>query len=138
MDQSVVRKSGIYFDTYVCKENEVIIYCLAYNKSTELYGGLTKKLGYVTLRGDLQERIFSYGYLKEKSSMFFSSMKTELPNIFCSTGLKKRLYLFDQNQNQVKSSGMFLYHHSTLDRKDDFLKYKDNVHLHPVNLSIDD
>ena len=129
---------SIYFDTYVCKENEVIIYCPVYNKSTGLYGGLTKKLGYVTLRGDLQERFFSYGYEKEKSSMFFSSTKTELPNIFCSTEFKKRSYLFDQNQNQVKSSGMFLYLPSTLDRKEDFLKYKDNVHLHPVNLSIDD
>ena len=92
---------SINFDTYVCKENEVIFYCPVYNKSTGLYGGLTKNLGYVTLRGDLQERPFTYGYEKEKSSMFFSSMKTELPNIFCSTGLKKRSYLFDQNQNQV-------------------------------------
>ena len=130
---------SIDINTYVCKENEVIIYCPVYNKSTALYGGLTKKLGYITLRGDLQERFFSYGYQKEKSSMFFSSMKTELQNIFCSTAFKKHYsYLFDQNQNRVKSSGMFLYLPSTLDCKEDFLKYKDNVPLHPVDLNIDD
>ena len=33
---------------------------------------------------------------------------------------------------------MFLYLPSTLDRKEDFLQYKDHVHLHPVNISYDD
>ena len=36
-------------DNYVCKDNEVIIYCPVYNKSTVVYGGLTKKVGYITL-----------------------------------------------------------------------------------------
>ena len=39
---------------------------------------------------------------------------------------------------KTKSYGKFLYLPSTLDRKEGFLKYKDNVHLHPVDLSIDD
>ena len=82
---------NIDLDTYVCKENEVIIYCPVYNKSTGLYGGLTKKLGYITLRGDAIERFFSYGYQKEKSSFFFCSVKTELPNIFSCTAFKKHL-----------------------------------------------
>ena len=30
-------------DNYVCKDNEVIIYCPVYNKSTGVYGSLTKK-----------------------------------------------------------------------------------------------
>ena len=62
---------SINLNTYVCKDNEVIIYCPVYKKSTGLYGGLTKKLGYITLTGDLNERFFSYGYLKEKNSLFF-------------------------------------------------------------------
>ena len=36
-------------DNYVCKDNEVIIYYPAYNKSTRIYDSLTKKLGYITL-----------------------------------------------------------------------------------------
>ena len=38
--------------------NEVLIYCPVYNKSTGLYGGLTKKLGQITLRGYAKERFF--------------------------------------------------------------------------------
>ena len=33
---------------------------------------------------------------------------------------------------------MILFLSSTLDRKEDFLKYKDHVHLHPVDISYDD
>ena len=43
-------------DTYDFKENELLIYCPVYNKSTGLYGGLTKNLGHITLRGDVKER----------------------------------------------------------------------------------
>ena len=35
---------SINLDTYVFKENEVIVYCPVYKKSTGLCGGLTKKL----------------------------------------------------------------------------------------------
>ena len=114
---------SVNLDTYALKENAVIMYCPVYNKSTGLYGGLTKKLGYITLQGDDRERFYSYGYNKEKSSLLYCSMKTPLPNIFRCTAFKKHLnYLFDQNQAKVKSSGMFLYLPSTLDRKEDFLK----------------
>ena len=76
MNQRVVKKSGnpdpkFDIDNYVCKDNEVIIYCPVYNKSTEVYGGLTKKVGYITLRGDSGERFFSYGYNKKKVLYFF-------------------------------------------------------------------
>ena len=37
----------------------------------------------------------------------------------------------------VNSLLHFFYLHSTLDQKEDFLKYKDHVHLHLVDLSID-
>ena len=75
---------------------------------TGLYGGLTKKLGYKALRGDLNERFFSYDYQKEKISLFFSSTKTELPNVFSCTSFKKHLpFLINQNQDSEKSSSLF-------------------------------
>ena len=37
----------INVDTYDFRQNEVLIYCQVYNKSTGLYRGLTKKLGYI-------------------------------------------------------------------------------------------
>ena len=91
----------INLDTYDFKENEVLIYCPVYNKSTGLYGGLTKKLGHITLREDAKERFFSYGYNKEKSSLFYCSMKTPLPNIFNCMAFKKHLpFLLDENKKR--------------------------------------
>ena len=66
-------------------------------------------------------------------------MKTELPNIFSCTAFKKHIsFLIDQNQDQVKFSEMFLHLPLTLNRKEDFLQWKDHVHLHPVDLNFDD
>ena len=65
--------------------------------------------------------------------------KTELPNIFSCTAFKKHIsFLIDQNQNQAKFSEMFFYLPSTLDRKEAFLQWKEHVHLHRVDLSLDD
>ena len=44
----------------------------------------------------------------------------------------------DQNELGVKQSELFFFLPATLDRKEDFLQWKDNVHLHPIDLSIDD
>ena len=33
---------------------------------------------------------------------------------------------------------MFLYLPSTLDRKEDFLQWKDHIHLHPIDVSYDE
>ena len=61
--------------------------CL-YNKETGLYGGLTKKLAHITLRGDGNERFYSYGYSKEKITLLYGVMKHPLRNIFHCTAFK--------------------------------------------------
>ena len=130
---------AINLDTYTPKQNEVVIYCPVYNTGTGLYCGVTKKLGLITLRGDVKERFFSYGCNKEKSSVLYCSMKSPLPNVFSCTAFKKHVpSLLNQNENKVKSSGMFMFLPSTLDQKEDFIQWKDHVHLHPIDLSIDD
>ena len=123
----------VNLDTYEPKDNEVFIYVPLYNTVTGLYYGLTKMLGMITLRGHAQERFFSYGYSKEKS------MKVPLPNTFCSTCFQKhKQLLLDQSKLGVNYSELFFFLPATLDRKEDFLQWKDNVHLHPIDLSIDD
>ena len=110
-----------------------------YNKSTALYGGVTKKLGYITMRAGERERFYSYGYDKEESALLHSWMKTPLLNIFNCTAFKKHYpFLFDENQNKSKFSNMVLYLPSAVDRKKDFLQYKEHVHLHPVDFTYDD
>ena len=128
----------INFDTCVPKDNGVVIFCPVYNKSNGLYRGLTKKLGMTTLRGDMKENFFSYGYSKEKSSILYCYMKSSLPNIFKCTVFKKHVsLLLDLNENKVKSSGLLFFLPSTLDRKEDFIQWREHVHLHPVDFSID-
>ena len=129
----------INLDTHDLKDDEVIIYTPMYNTVTGLYYGLTKKLGQITLRGDAKERFFSYGYNKEKSALLYCSMKSPLPNIFSSTALKKHVpFLMDQNEVKAKQSKLFFFLPATLDRKEDILQWKDNVHLHPIDLPFDD
>ena len=108
----------IDLDSYVLKDNKVIMYCPVYNKSTGMYGGLTRKLGYITLRKDDRERFYSYGFNKVKTSSFYCHMKTPLPNIFSFTAFKKHLpLLLDENQNKAKFSNMFFTCHQLLIEK---------------------
>ena len=123
---------------YAPKENEAIIYCPLYNVNTGLFYGLTRKLGLITVLGDEQERFFSYGYSKEKSKVLYCSMKTQLPNIFSATCFKKHTnLLLEQHENGIKQSRQFFFLPTTLDRKEDIFQYKENVHLHPIEIDYD-
>ena len=65
-------------------------------------------------------------------------MKSSLPNIFSCTAFKKHVsLLLDQNENKVKSSRIFFFLPSTLDRKEEFIQWREQVHLHPIDLNID-
>ena len=44
----------------------------------------------------------------------------------------------DQNELGIKQSELSFSLPATLDRKEEVLQYKDNVHLHPIDLTIDD
>ena len=48
------------------------------------------------------------------------------------------LFLLDEIQKKFEFSKMFMFLPSTLDRKEEFLQWKDHVHLHPVDLSYDE
>ena len=43
----------INLNNHEFKDNEVLLFVPSYNTETELYQGLKKKLGYITLRGDV-------------------------------------------------------------------------------------
>ena len=130
-----VMEPEVNLETYVLKQNEVIIYCPLYNLNTGLFYGITRKLALITLLGDEQEQFFSYGFSKEKSKLLFCSMKTQMPNIFSCTCFKKhKQLLIEQHENSVRQSRQFFFLPATLDRKEEFLQYKDNVNLHPVDI----
>ena len=100
---------------------------------------LEKKLGYITLRGDVNERFFNYGYQKEKSKVLYCTVKPPIPNIFQCTAFKKHVgYLLDENQKKSNMSYMFVFLPSTLDRKEEIMQFKNNVHLQPVDTAYND
>ena len=115
------------------------MYVPVYNKATGLYGGLTKKLAHITLRGDDSGRFYSYGFSKEKSALLYCTHKDPLSNVFhCKAFKKHHGFHLDKNQKKAKFSKIFLYLPSTLNRKDNFLQWKDHVHLHPIDVSYDE
>ena len=85
-------------------------------------------LGQITFRGDKGERYYSYAFSKEKSTVWYCSVKDPLPKIFHCTAFKKHNgFLFDEKQKKDPFSKLFLYLPSTLDRKENFLKWKDHI-----------
>ena len=66
-------------------------------------------------------------------------MKHLLPSTFhCTTFKKHHGFFLDENQKKAKFSKLFLYVPSTLDKKEDFLQWKDHAHLHPIDVSYDE
>ena len=60
-------------------------------------------------------------------------MKHPLPNILNCTAFKKHVFIHNENKKRVDFSKLFLYLPSTLDKKEEFLQWKDHAHLHPIN-----
>ena len=61
----------INLENHQFKDHEACLFVPIYNKATGMYGGLTKKLAHITLRGDVNERFYSYGFNKEKSTLLY-------------------------------------------------------------------
>ena len=76
----------INFENHQFKDHEACLFVPIYNKATGMYGGLTKKLAHITLRGDVNERFYSYGFNKEKSTLWYCvNRHPKLVIISCST-----------------------------------------------------
>ena len=130
---------SIDLDTYKFKENECLLYVPLYNKENGLYRGLSKKLGYITLRGDKNETFYSYGYDKERSKLLYCSIKQPIPNIYFCTNFKKhRNYLLNEKATERLASTLFLFLPSTLDRKEEMLQFRNSVNLHPIEATYAD
>ena len=76
-------------------------------------------MGYITLRVDVNEQSFSYGFDKEKSKILYCVNKQPLPKIFHCTAFKKHsAFLLNRNHESLDFSRLFMVLPSTLDRKE--------------------
>ena len=89
----------INLENHQFKDHEACLFVPVYNKSTGIYGGLTKNLAHIILRGDASERFYSYGNNKERSTLLYCVNRQPLPNIFHCTAFKQHHgFLLDENQ----------------------------------------
>ena len=120
----------INLENHQFKDHEACLFVPVYNKSMGIYDGLTKKLMQIILRGDANERFYSCGYNKERSTLLYCVNRLPLPNIFHCTAFKQHHgFLLDENQKKSEFFRIFMFLPSTLDRKEKFLQWQDHVNL---------
>ena len=77
------------------------------------------------------------GFLKKKVICRIALKKILCQIFFFSTTFKKHhRFLLDENKKSLASKMFHLP--ATLDRKEEFLRYKDNVHLHPIDVNYEE
>ena len=84
---------GIDLNKRGYKDHEVLIYTPLYNTENGLYRGLTKKLGYVTLRGDVNEIFTAMAMTNKTKKSCFVLPNNQCP-IFFSAQLSKNIQPF--------------------------------------------
>ena len=93
----------IDLENHQFKDHETCLFLPIYNKATGMYGDLTKTLAHITLRGDIDERFYSYDYNNErKSALLYCVNRQPLPNIFHGTAFKQHHgFLLDKNKKSL-------------------------------------
>ena len=66
-------------------ENEVNILRPRYNIITDEFLGIEYCIALITVRNDVDEQLFDYGYNKDNSKLMFSTKKLKIPSSFKST-----------------------------------------------------
>lgn len=72
-------------ESNVPRENEVNILRPRYNIITDEFLGIEYCIALITVRNDVDEQLFDYGYNKDNSKLMFSTKKLKIPSSFKST-----------------------------------------------------
>ena len=120
---------------YTCAKNEVKLLSCVYDIESGNFRGIREQVAFIVLRGDVDETFLSYGFDKLKSKLLYSFSKQQIPNAFVSVAFKNH---FQQIMNKTESSSSLFYFLPSLsDRKEEINQHKNNVALHPVDISLD-
>ena len=98
-------------ENYVCKDNEVKLFCCIYDLATGEFNGIREQLTYIVLRGDQHEIFFSYGYNNSKSQILHSYSKYQIPDAFVSTAFGRHFseVVNEKKEKEDSSSLFFLF-----------------------------
>ena len=120
---------------YTCLQNEVKLLACVYDLETGNFKGIREQVAFIVLRGDVDETFLSYGFDKLKSKLLYSFSKQQIPNAFVSVAFKSH---FEKIMNKTESnSSLFYFLPSLSDRREEINQHKNNVALHPIDLTVD-
>ena len=90
--------------------------------------GIKHYITLITVRNDLQEQFFDYGYNKQNAKVLYSKRKLKIPDSFKTTSFGQyRLQHEGGAFDEQKCSDIYFYLPSTVDRNEKINKYLSSV-----------
>ena len=102
---------------------------------TGTFQGLYETLGYITVRGDVNEHFLDYGYSKKDSRILHSFDKKRIANSFSGTFFNSHRIQYESGALQTDSSEIFYFLSSTTDRVEEINRHMGSVNLYPIDMS---
>ena len=96
-----------YMSTYVLKENEVRMVRPKYNPETGEFLGLYETVGFMVVRGSLEEVFSNYRYDKERSKVLYAHYRRRIPNSFSGTSFNRQCIMIESGQADAEFSNIF-------------------------------
>ena len=116
-------------------DREVKLFRPRYDTVTGTFQELYERLGYITVRGDVDEHFLDYGYSKKYSKILHSFRKKRVPNSFTGTFLNRDRIQYESGASQTASSEIFYFLPSTTDRAEEINRHMGSVNLYPIDMS---
>ena len=124
--------------SYELNDSEVKILRSRYDPISSKFLGIEYCIALVTVRNDLEEQFFDYGYHKENSKKLYSTRKLKIPNSFKTTIFGQHRMQYEGGAfDEQKLSKLFFYLPATIDRNKKINKYLASVHLKPFHVNSD-
>ena len=126
-------------ESYELKNDEVKMLRPKYDPTNGEFLGIKYCVALITVKNDLDEQFFDYGYNKENSKLLYSIQKVKIPSSFKATcfGTHKNQYE-DGVFSEEDFSRLYFYLSSTIDRSEEINKYLTSVYLKPYHVHISD
>ena len=98
-----------------------------YNAQTGEFLGLYETVGFMVVRGSLDDVFFNYGYNKDKSKVLYLHYKRRIPNSFSGTIFNRHRVMVETDDIDSEFSNIYLFLPSITDRSEDINQYLKNV-----------
>ena len=106
---------------------------------TGIFLGIEYCIAYLTVRNDLYEQFFDYGYSKENSKILYSTHKMKILSSFSTTLFSRHRIQYESGAfGETDISNVFFFFSSTVDRLGEINKYLGSVNLNAIDINMDE